>query len=65
MKELSSIASNWRSRQSLSSYLKQNNIVGIEGIDTRSLTLHIRQKGAMKAVLSTEDLNRQSLVRKL
>ena len=42
VKEYSKIASSWRSQKSLSEYLKENNIVGIEGIDTRRLTLHIR-----------------------
>jgi carbamoyl-phosphate synthase small subunit len=64
VKECSKIASNWRKDGSLSDYLKKNNIVGIEGIDTRSLTLRIRQSGAMKAVLSTEDLDGKRLVRK-
>ncbi len=64
VKECSKISSNWRSKKSLDSYLKENSIVGIEGIDTRSLTLHIRQAGAMKAVLSTIDLNEESLIRK-
>ena len=64
VKEYSRIASNWRSQQTLSDYLKENNILGIESIDTRSLTLHIRQAGAMKAVLSTEDLDEKSLVEK-
>src|SRR3989338_5491338 len=64
VKEYSKIASNWRSQQTLGDYLKQNNIIGIEGIDTRELTLHIRQQGAMKAVLSTEDLDPGSAVKK-
>jgi carbamoyl-phosphate synthase small subunit len=64
VKEYSKIASNWRKDGALSDYLKKNNIVGAEGIDTRALTLHIRQAGAMKAVLSTEDLNEKSLVQK-
>ncbi len=64
VKECSKIASNWRSSQSLSDYLKENNILGIEGIDTRALTLHIRKAGAMKAVLSTIDLYEKSLVKK-
>jgi len=64
VKEYSKIASNWRSKQSLGDYLKENNILGIEGIDTRALTLHIRRAGAMKAVLSTIDLNEKSLVKK-
>jgi len=64
VKEYSKIASNWRSKQSLGDYLKENKILGIEGIDTRALTLHIRRAGAMKAVLSTIDPNVKSLVNK-
>ncbi|MCK9595047.1 MAG: glutamine-hydrolyzing carbamoyl-phosphate synthase small subunit [Candidatus Omnitrophica bacterium] len=64
VKEYSKVASNWRSVKSLGDYLKENNVLGIEGVDTRELTLHIRQLGAMKAVLSTIDLDEQSLVRK-
>lgn len=64
VKEYSKLASNWRAQNSLSEYLKENNIIGIEGIDTRQLTLHIRQAGAMKAVLSTEDLDEKRLVEK-
>ena len=64
VKEYSKIASNWRKDSTLSDYLKRNNIVGIEGIDTRALTLHIRQAGAMKAALSTEDLDEKKLAQK-
>ncbi len=64
VKEYSKIASNWKKEQSLGGYLKENNILGIEGIDTRKLTLHIREKGAMKAVLSTDDQNEASLIKK-
>lgn len=64
VREYSKLASNWRKENSLSAYLKENNILGLEGIDTRSLTLHIRQAGAMKAVLSTIDLDENSLVKK-
>jgi len=64
VKEYSKIFSNWRSKKSLGDYLKDNGILGIEGIDTRSLTLHIRQAGALKAVLSTTDTDQASLVRK-
>ena len=64
VRECSRIASNWRAQQTLETYLKEKNIVGIEGIDTRRLTLHIREAGAMKAVLSTEDLNEKRLVQK-
>ena len=64
VKEYSKVASNWRQEKSLGDYLKENRIIGIEGIDTRALTLHIRELGSMKAVLSTEDLDEKSLVRK-
>jgi carbamoyl-phosphate synthase small subunit len=64
VREYSKLASNWRKDTSLGEYLKENNILGLEGIDTRALTLHIRQGGAMKAVLSTEDLDEKSLVQR-
>lgn len=64
VKEYSKIASNWRAKDELGKYFRANNIFGIEGIDTRALTLHIRKAGAMKAVLSTMDLNEKSLVEK-
>jgi len=64
VKEYSKIASNWRKDQDLGAYLEENNILGIEGIDTRALTLHIREKGAMKAVLSTRDYDEHSLINK-
>jgi len=64
-KEMSKTFSNFRGDRSLSSYLSLNNIVAIEGIDTRALTRHIRDKGAMKAIISTIDLNKESLKEKL
>jgi carbamoyl-phosphate synthase small subunit len=64
VKECSKISSNWRSEKSLVDYFKENNIVGIEGIDTRALTLHVRQAGAMKAILSTKGLDEKELVQK-
>ncbi len=56
--------SNWRSQKPLGQFLAENNVVGIEGIDTRALTRHIREAGAMRAMLSTEDLDIESLVAK-
>jgi carbamoyl-phosphate synthase small subunit len=52
--ELSPITSNWRASGSLDDYLKKWNICGIQGIDTRALTKHLRVRGAMRACLSTE-----------
>ncbi|HOX28074.1 MAG TPA: glutamine-hydrolyzing carbamoyl-phosphate synthase small subunit [bacterium] len=64
VKEYSKIRSNWRSEESLSDFLNKYNIIGIERVDTRALTRHIRERGAMKAVISTIDLDPKSLVRK-
>jgi len=65
IKEETSIPSNWRSTQSISDYLHSQNIVGIQGIDTRALTRHIRDNGAMNGIISTVDSNKNSLKRKL
>ena len=54
--------SNWRSTQSLSDYLKQHNVIGIYGIDTRSLTRKIRAIGAMNGAISTEILDSSELL---
>src|SRR5262249_61936172 len=56
--------SNWRSEISLHEYLTDAGIVGIEGTDTRALVRHTRTHGAQEAVLSSIDLDPQSLVRK-
>ncbi|MFN9970605.1 MAG: carbamoyl-phosphate synthase domain-containing protein, partial [Phycisphaerae bacterium] len=61
VRELCDIPSNYRSSESLDSYLKRNHVVGIQGIDTRALVRMIRIHGAMKGVLSTVDLNEDSL----
>lgn len=65
MKEISKVNSNWRSDMCLIDYLKKYKIVAIEGIDTRALTRHIRDFGAMKSVLSTIDLDKKSLLKKV
>ena len=64
IKELSGIASNWRSRGKLEDFLKEFGIIGIQGIDTRALTRRIREKGAQQAVLSTITRNPDELIRK-
>ncbi len=56
--------SNWRSEMPLHQYLQQAGVVGIEGIDTRALVRHIRTCGAQEALISSVDLNPESLVRK-
>ena len=52
--ELSPLDSNFRSQQTLPDYLAENEIIGIEGVDTRALTRHLRSLGAMQACLTTE-----------
>ena len=64
VKEASLYPSNWRSHGSLDSYLKSYNIVGIQGIDTRALTRHLRDYGAQQGIISTTDTDPESLVRK-
>jgi len=64
VRENSRIASNFRSQGSLDDYLRGHNIVGLAGIDTRALVRRIRIEGAMKGMLSTVDLDDDSLVAK-
>lgn len=52
--ELSPVASNFRSRQTLPEYFAEHKIIGIEGVDTRALTKHLRTAGAMRCCISTE-----------
>ena len=62
VREASRRSSNWRATSSLNEALASQGIVGIEGIDTRRLTLRIRDAGAMRAAISTVDLDPESLV---
>ena len=64
VRRYSSRASNFRAEGELDDYLKRHGIVGIAGIDTRALVRRIRIHGAMKGVLSTEDVDDASLVAK-
>jgi carbamoyl-phosphate synthase small subunit len=64
VREYSEVSSNWRARISLDEYLKRHGIVGISEIDTRALVRHIREKGAMRACISSIDQDERSLVEK-
>lgn len=64
IEELSPVASNWRSQGSLGDYLKERGIPGIQGIDTRALTRHLRDKGAMKGCLTSEAVSVEEAVRR-
>jgi carbamoyl-phosphate synthase small subunit len=65
VKEYLDCYSNWRAVMSLDSYLKENGVVGIQGIDTRALTRHLRDKGAQNGIISTIDFNTESLLAKV
>ena len=65
VKELSRVTSNWRSTKSVDQYLQDQGVTGIQGVDTRALTVHLRERGAMRAILSTEDLSPESLLKKV
>jgi carbamoyl-phosphate synthase small subunit len=64
IKELSGIPSNWRSQGTLDQFLKDHGVLGIQGIDTRALTRHIREAGAQQAVLSTMESDEKVLVKR-
>ncbi|MEE8336233.1 MAG: glutamine-hydrolyzing carbamoyl-phosphate synthase small subunit [Candidatus Neomarinimicrobiota bacterium] len=65
VKEETEIPSNWRSAKPLGVFLENNGIVGIKGLDTRALTRHIREKGALKGIISSLDFKIESLSEKL
>jgi len=62
IEELSPIPSNWRSTGDLDAYLKRWKVPGIQGVDTRALTKHLRSSGAMQACLTTEDISPEDAV---
>ena len=64
VREYIDMPSNWRSTGTLGDYLKKEGVLGVEDLDTRALTRHIRNTGAMGAVISTHDLDPASLVEK-
>ena len=64
VREASRLASNWRAEESLDAYLRRWNVPGIERVDTRALVRHIRDKGAMRACISSVDLDEASLLAK-
>ncbi|MGH2271962.1 glutamine-hydrolyzing carbamoyl-phosphate synthase small subunit [Anaerohalosphaeraceae bacterium U12dextr] len=65
VKENCPFPSNWRNEKTFSDYLKENNVVGLEGIDTRKLVRHIRTQGAMRGIISSCELDVNILRKKL
>lgn len=64
VKECCHEPSNWRARESLPDYLKRHRVMGIEGIDTRALTRHLRLHGAQRGIISTAESDPQALARR-
>jgi carbamoyl-phosphate synthase small subunit len=64
VREVSPVASNWRSNQSIQDYLEAAGIPGIEGVDTRAITKKLRVSGALKACISTEGLSDDEAVQR-
>lgn len=64
VKECCKQPSNWRAKESLPEYLMRHGVMGLEGIDTRALTRHLRIHGAMRGVISTADLTPEELAAK-
>jgi carbamoyl-phosphate synthase small subunit len=62
IEELSPVASNWRSRGTLDEYLRRWSIPGVQGIDTRALTRHLRERGAMRACITSSAKNAEEAV---
>jgi carbamoyl-phosphate synthase small subunit len=64
VKEASHMASNWRSRQQLQEYLHEAKLVGIEGLDTRALTRHLREHGSQQGIITHVDMDSRRVVEK-
>jgi len=65
VKEYQPFYSNYRAKKSLAEYLNDSGVLGVDNFDTRALTRYIRMQGAMRAVISTEDLNPKSLIERV
>ena len=64
VKEYNPYPSNYRSTRPLADFLQEFDVLGVEGFDTRALVKHIRTKGAMKGIVSTQDLDPDSLIKR-
>lgn len=65
VRDMCATPSNWRSTCTLPDYLRKHGVVAIEGVDTRALVRHVRDQGAQRAVLSTDDADASSLLAKV
>ena len=64
VREASPVASSWRATATLDEYLRRHGIVGIQGIDTRALTRHLRDRGAQEGVIATGEVDAQAIAAK-
>ncbi|MFZ4483063.1 MAG: glutamine-hydrolyzing carbamoyl-phosphate synthase small subunit [Chthoniobacterales bacterium] len=64
IEELTDVPSSWRSEESLDAYLQRHHVPGIREIDTRALTKHLRERGAMRACLTSEPISPAEAVRR-
>ncbi len=64
VREASRTMSNWRADETLDAYLKRWNVVAIDHIDTRALVRHIRERGAMRACISTVETDAEKVLEK-
>ena len=64
VKEYCPVPSNWRATQALHEYMREHRIVGIEGVDTRALVTHIRERGAQEGIISTASRDQAALTEK-
>ncbi len=65
IKEKSRIFSNWQAKSSLDDFVKSEKLLGIQGIDTRTLTVHLRNKGGALGIISTSDFDKKELIAKI
>ena len=65
VKELSENPSNHRMKYNLKTFLKENGVTGLTGIDTRGITRHLRYYGTLKAVISNDETSLEELLKKV
>lgn len=65
VRRMSPISSSWRSQFSLQAFLARNGIVGIENVDTRAITRRIREAGAMKSGITSEEISNEEFLKQI
>jgi len=65
IKEKSRIFSNWQAKESLGNFIKKNSVLSLHSVDTRTLAVHLRQKGSMYGIISTDCFDKNELLSKV